>query len=67
MIELKFAITEQVRQLSSFNLHARTLTNSEILSNDCFVAKYFVCMRTSEENYIPNKAIVLESVVTNTS
>lgn len=57
-------MTKPALTVKSPCMHAQT--NSEILSDDCFVAKYFVGMRTSEENYIPNKAIVLESVVTNT-
>jgi len=38
--------------------HNRTF-NSTILNNNCFIAKWFVCMRTNFENGIANEAIVL--------
>ena len=32
------------------------ISNSAILNNNCFIAKWFVRMRTSEENGVANEA-----------
>ena len=37
------------------------ISNSAILNNICFVAKWFVCMRTNFENGVANEAIVVQA------
>jgi len=42
-------------------LHAHNrISNSKILNNNCFIANWFVRMRTIFENVVANEAIVLQ-------
>ena len=67
-LSLNTVSTMNAKARDSPCLHAHNhISNSTILNNNCFVAKWFVCMRTIFENGIANEAIVLQWLVRTTS
>ena len=51
---------------SPISIHTNHISNSAILSNNCFI-EFFMCMCTGEENGIANEAIVLQWPVWSTT